>query len=230
MAAVEIFTNQPTTSVSSGGTDAPVSGTTEAWTVASSALFPPASSGGNPPTQFHVSDTASNYSSEIILVTNVSGNTWSVTRGAEGSTPVAHVAGFSVQQVVTAGFLADIVTLLGATLQGWLAPAVVTLTDAATVAVNAALGNDYRLLFTTGVGASRIIGTPTNPVNGQSVSLDFQQPSSGGPCSVTWSTAWDFGASGTPTLSTAGSAVDVVGFRYHGGLSKWLCLGWKLGF
>lgn len=38
--AVEKFTNQASTTVSSGGTTAPASGTTETWTVASSASFP----------------------------------------------------------------------------------------------------------------------------------------------------------------------------------------------
>jgi hypothetical protein len=102
VAAAETFANQPSTTVSSGGTTAPSPGATETWTVASSATFPGASTGI---TQFHVADTASGKTGEIILVTNVSGTTWSVTRGAESTTPVAHTAGFTVVQVVTAGFL-----------------------------------------------------------------------------------------------------------------------------
>lgn len=87
----------------SGGTTAPASGTTETWTVASSSSFPAASSSATPPTQFHVADITAN--SEIVAVTNVSGTTWTVTRGAEGTTPVAHTAGFTVFQVTTAGWL-----------------------------------------------------------------------------------------------------------------------------
>jgi hypothetical protein len=52
-----------------------------------------------------VADTAAGFTSELILVTNVSGTTWTVTRGAESTTPVAHTAGFTVTQVVTAGAL-----------------------------------------------------------------------------------------------------------------------------
>ena len=38
---VELFAaNQATTTVTSGGTDAPASGTQETWTVASSSMFP----------------------------------------------------------------------------------------------------------------------------------------------------------------------------------------------
>ena len=100
---VEVFANQPRTAVVSGGTTAPVSGTQETWTVASSASFPAASSGASPPTQFHVADPQ--LTSEVIAVSNVSGVTWTVTRGAEGTTPVVHASGFTVYQVVTAGGL-----------------------------------------------------------------------------------------------------------------------------
>jgi hypothetical protein len=101
--AVEVFANIPSTTVSSGGTDAPASGTQQTWTVASSTGFPAASSSATPPTQFHIADIALN--SEIILVINVSGTTWTVIRGNEGTTPVSHGAGFTVFQVTTAGWL-----------------------------------------------------------------------------------------------------------------------------
>jgi hypothetical protein len=43
---------------------------------------------------------------EIMLVTNVSGTTWTVTRGVEGTTTVAHTAGFTVKQNLTAASVA----------------------------------------------------------------------------------------------------------------------------
>jgi hypothetical protein len=91
------------TTVTSGGTDAPVSGTVETWIVASSAMF------GVPVanvSQFHVSDPFA--PSEIIAVTAVSVTTWTVTRGADGTTPVPHAAGFLVFQTTTAGFLGSV--------------------------------------------------------------------------------------------------------------------------
>lgn len=100
MTATEVFANAATTSVTSGGTDAPAGGTTETWTVSSSSPFPSASTGL---TQFHIADAAA--PSEIILITNTSGDTWSVTRGAESSVPVAHSNPFTIYQVVTAEFL-----------------------------------------------------------------------------------------------------------------------------
>ena len=101
--AVEQFANLPATTVTSGGTDAPGAGTPETWTVSSATGFSTASSSATPPTQFHVVDALAGASSEIILVTVTSGTTWTVTRGAEGTTPVAHSAGFTIYQVVTAG-------------------------------------------------------------------------------------------------------------------------------
>ena len=102
--ATELFAaNRATTTVSSGGTTAPARGTQETWTVASSAMFGAASTGAS---QFHVADPAA--PSEIIAVTNVSGTTWTVTRGAESTTPVTHAAGFTVYQVTTAGFLGSL--------------------------------------------------------------------------------------------------------------------------
>lgn len=100
--AVEVFTNQASTTVSAGGTTAPSPGTTETWTVASSSSFP-AISGSQ---QFHVADPATTTTAaEIIAVTAVSGTSWTVTRGAESTTPVAHTTGFTVQQVITAASL-----------------------------------------------------------------------------------------------------------------------------
>jgi hypothetical protein len=97
---LEIYANNPSTTVSSGGTTAPAGGTTETWTVASSASFPVPETGAQ---QFHVADPAQ--PSEMITVVNISGTTWTVSRGAESTTPVAHTAGFTVTQVVTAGAL-----------------------------------------------------------------------------------------------------------------------------
>jgi hypothetical protein len=93
------FTNDSSTSVSAGGTDAPVSGTQQTWTVALTASFPTARTAIG--TYFHVADPAQ--PTELIKVTNVSSSTWTVTRGDEGTTPVAHAAAFTIQQVVSAG-------------------------------------------------------------------------------------------------------------------------------
>lgn len=101
--AVDIFTNNATTTVTSGGGTTPASGSSETWTVASASGFPSASNTASPPTQFRIIDPAA--TSEVMLVTNVSGTSWTVTRGAESTTPVAHVTGFTIRHTVTAGWL-----------------------------------------------------------------------------------------------------------------------------
>lgn len=103
--ALEVYANVPAAQVVSGGADAPAPGTVQTWIVSSSAEFQAASASAAPPTQFHVGDPDA--STEMILVTNMVGTTWTVTRGDEGSTPVAHAAGFTVTQVVTKGALAQ---------------------------------------------------------------------------------------------------------------------------
>jgi hypothetical protein len=108
--AQENFANLAQTTVSSGGTTAPAALTTETWTVADSSSFPAASSGV---TQFHVADDFPGRDTELILVTNVSGVTWSVTRGVESTTPVAHSTNFKINQVVPASVFSSFVTNLG---------------------------------------------------------------------------------------------------------------------
>lgn len=101
--SMEVFANLATTTVSSGGTSAPLAGTIETWTVASASGWPVAIINA---AQFHIADTAAGYQSEMITVLATSGTTWTVLRGAEATTPLAHLAGFTITGVTTAGALA----------------------------------------------------------------------------------------------------------------------------
>lgn len=92
-----VFANNTGGTVTSGGT---TTGDTS-WTVSSVTGFPASLAAGD---FFHVADPAQ--PGEKVKVTGVSGSgpyTWTVVRGDEGSTAVAHAANFTVQQVVTAG-------------------------------------------------------------------------------------------------------------------------------
>jgi hypothetical protein len=120
--------------------------------------------------------------------------------------------------------------LAGATFTGYLAPAVVTLTDASTVAVNAALGNDLRLLMTSAVGSTRQLGTPSSPVDGQRLDVMITQDSSGSRL-LTYSSAYLFSTGlPSPTLTTTASYTDILGFIYNASLSKWLFVAFLNGF
>jgi hypothetical protein len=88
----------------------------------------------------------------------------------------------------------------------------VALTDAASVAVDLSLGNDFTLLCTSNVGATRALANPTNAVAGQSGLITVTQASGGGNA-LTFSSNYKFagGSGSAPSLTTAtGSAVDVL--------------------
>jgi hypothetical protein len=105
----ELFADLPQTTITSGGTDAPAAGSIETLTPASGGGFPAVSAASS--SQFHIADPAA--ASELIAVTQT-GTQWMVTRGAEGTTPVAHQAGWTALQVVTAGVLGSMVQVVNA--------------------------------------------------------------------------------------------------------------------
>jgi Pectate lyase superfamily protein len=115
---------------------------------------------------------------------------------------------------------------------GGYASAVSVLTFATTIAVNALLGNIFRLALTN---STATMGVPANPVNGQAISFWLTQPTAS--ATLAWATGtggYDFGASwssGTgPTLSAGGSKTDIVNFVYDSVKTAWLFTGATLGF
>lgn len=121
---------------------------------------------------------------------------------------------------------AGVALLAGATFSGYIAPAVVTLSFGASIAVNAALGNVFAVTLTASTGT---LANPTNPVDGQAIRVRVIQDATGSR-TLAYGTAYDFGAAGAPTLSTGASKVDVLGFEYVASLTKWCYLGSGLGF
>lgn len=111
----------------------------------------------------------------------------------------------------------------------WLAPAgapAVALTDAATIAVNAALGN----LFRVTLAGNRTLGAPSNPADGQVVSFEITQDATGSR-TLAYASAYEFSTTlASPTLSTAAGKVDLLSFRYSSVASKWRCTLINLGF
>lgn len=101
---------------------------------------------------------------------------------------------------------------------------VVALTDGATIATNAALGNDFRVTL----GGNRTISNPTNPVDGQQILYQFTQDATGSR-TLTFGSAFDFGTSGAPTLTTTAAKVDLLRFVYNATATKWFYLGSQLG-
>jgi hypothetical protein len=98
--AVEVFANDATATVTAGGSTTPSAGTVESWTLSSSTM-PAASASSVPPAFCYVADQATGAEPEKILITDITGSTATVTRGADGTTPIAHTIPFVIQQVLS---------------------------------------------------------------------------------------------------------------------------------
>lgn len=106
----------------------------------------------------------------------------------------------------------------------------VTLTDASTVAVDASLGNTFRLTMTSGIGATRILGNPTNSTDGQMIIVEVVQDVTGSRL-LTYGTNYAFGTLVTsPTLTTTASKTDFLGFMYSSTAGKWRLLAFAPGY
>lgn len=83
--------------------------------------------------------------------------------------------------------------------------AVVALADAATVAVDFSLANNFSL----NIVGNRMLGAPTNMVAGQSGCITITQDATGSR-TLAYNTAWKFAGGSVPALSTTPNAVDVL--------------------
>jgi hypothetical protein len=114
----------------------------------------------------------------------------------------------------------------GGTLQGAFGPAVVALTDAPTIAVDAAQGNDFRLT----IAANRTMANPSNSVDGQQIIFQVTQGTNA-PCTISWGSSYEFSAGvPQPTLSTAAGQTDLLGFIYNAAKGTWLLAAFVNGF
>jgi hypothetical protein len=123
----------------------------------------------------------------------------------DGSTTTTWITGDSNGQVkLVSGYIAE-----------------VALTDAATITWNAATQPVAKVTL----GASRTLGLPANPVNGQFISLLIIQDGTGSR-TITWNAAYEFAADTAPTLTATANLGDLFTFRYNG--AKWLEVGRNL--
>ena len=94
-----------------------------------------------------------------------------------------------------------------------------TLTDASTIAWNAAT---FQVCKVTLAG-NRTMAAPTNPINGQFISILVIQDGTGSR-TLTWNAVFEFKDDTAPTLTTTAAKGDLFVFRYSGG-AKWLEVG-----
>jgi hypothetical protein len=109
---------------------------------------------------------------------------------------------------------------------GAIAPAIVLLTDAATISVDASQGNDFRVT----IAGNRTLGSPANPTDGQKIVFHVTQGSGGG-FTLAYGSAYEFSTGlPQPTLSTTAEDTDLLAFVYNASLGKWLLAAYVLGF
>lgn len=104
----------------------------------------------------------------------------------------------------------------------------VTLTDAATVAVDASKGN----LFRCALGGDRTIGAPTNPTDGQVIKLHLNASGAARtPTLATGAGGYLFGSDfAGPLTQIASGKTDVVGLEYVLSADRWWVTAYVKGF
>jgi hypothetical protein len=89
------------------------------------------------------------------------------------------------------------------------------LTDAATITWNAATQQVAKVLLTSAVGATRVLGAPSNLVDGGTYILKVTQSSTGSNA-LTYNAVYKWPGGVAPVLSTANNAVDILTFYSDG--------------
>jgi hypothetical protein len=146
-------------------------------------------------------DTANN----ILKVRNEADDAWiNLATFDQTTNAVTYIDSVELAKVI----VSDAVQTFTAAQRG----AVAALTEAATIAVDLALSNNFTVTLT---GTATAVGAPTNAVAGQSGSIFIVQDAGGGNI-LSWNTAWKWAGGTAPTLSTAGDAVDRVDYIVKG--------------
>ena len=144
-------------------------------------------------------------------------------RGAVGVAAIGAAAGSVLAETASPARAAVQATTVE---PGAVAPAVVNLADAATIAVDASLGNDFRVTL----AGNRTIASPSNPTDGQRITFQVTQ-GTGGSFTLTWDSTYQFSAAlPQPALSTTAGQTDLLGFIYNAAKSKWLFVAFASGF
>lgn len=104
----------------------------------------------------------------------------------------------------------------------------VNLTDGASVALDASLGSYFRL----SAAGNRTISVPTNPTDGQSITIEHL--ASGGARTLSLTTgssgAFAFGTTITALTATTSGARDMIRAVYNSTAARWFVVGYVKGF
>lgn len=124
-----------------------------------------------------------------------------------------------LDETTTAQFLANTADKALSTDQVWAGAGFVTLTDAATIAVD--MGTFINATVT--LGDNRTLGNPTNTKDGQSGVIEVVQDGTGSR-TLAYGTNWEFAGGSAPTLSTAAGASDAIYYTVRSSSRIWASL------
>lgn len=110
-------------------------------------------------------------------------------------------------------------------------PLVATLTDAATIAIDASRGNVFApVVFDVTLAGNRTLGAPTNPSDGQKIIIRVKQDGTG-TRTLAYNAIYRFPSDiPSPTLSTVASTTDILAFVYNAASVKWDCVSAIKGY
>lgn len=115
----------------------------------------------------------------------------------------------------------------GTAFTGAVVEAAVALTFATTIALDASLGNTFRVTLTASTGT---LGAPSNPTDNQKIVVEVTQDGTGSR-TLAYNSVFQFPtANPAPTLSTAANSTDWLMFIYNSSKTKWRFAGALLGF
>ena len=102
----------------------------------------------------------------------------------------------------------------------------VALTDAVTIAIDASLGNYFRVTL----GGNRTLGAPTNPTDGQNIIVEVIQDGTG-TRTLAYNAIYAFGVDvPQPTMTTTINKRDFLFFKYNSTANLWYCLAVAKGY
>lgn len=93
----------------------------------------------------------------------------------------------------------------------------VVLTDAATITTDALVSNNFRVTL----GGNRTLANPTNLADGMKLNWVIVQDATGSR-TLTFGSSFNWGGAGTPVLSTAANAIDMISAYYDATSGKLL--------
>ena len=96
---------------------------------------------------------------------------------------------------------------------------VVTLTDAATINIDASLGNNFRVVL----AGNRTLANPTGLIDGQVFNVRIKQDGTGSR-TLAYGTKYKFPGGTAPVLSTAANALDFMSCQYDATDDTLICV------